>query len=418
MIWFIGWVVLVATVWCVWYFPGLFAPLFIFLLGVIIASVWLPWLRGFRWGLFLSFVAVGLSSFRFSPTTGDVCEGFVSSTFNGGNVVSVYHCGVAGFLPVGITVYCGGLCKDTLYTVVSIKVVSTKTFGGNVATGVVVGHDLLSRCWFVREVLSILRYGYEFKLAMYESIEGFAGEDVGLVGVGMLFGEIVADSNGKSELFVKLGLAHIFAVSGVNIQYLLSFIEGIIGTKRVRFRDNARAFVAVALGVIVGPTISYLRAILSLFLDFLLSKYGFIPSQYRIFGVLSLLLLSDLSMVARAGYWFVSAACIGVYVVAPQVVFVLESFFRKKAVVREILVSVVVWMCVVPVSVSYFQQFSIPGLVLGMLISPLVEVISVVGYVLLPVSVLIPHIGLPYGVLVAVLLALLELFHAVLLGGG
>ena len=100
-----------------------------------------------------------------------------------------------------------------------------------------------------------------------------------------------------------------------------------------------------------------------------------LPVKWHFSVGLAALLLVNPSYLFDAGYWLVSGACVGIYIVAAWI-----EKWRLRLVLQEILVNIGIWGCVAPVQWVIFKEITPWGIAVGMLISPVIEVLTIIGY--------------------------------------
>lgn len=128
---------------------------------------------------------------------------------------------------------------------------------------------------------------------------------------------------------------------------------------------------------VVGEAVSLTRAIIMVIVGILLKLCGVKMGSWHYFLGISLLLLIDSTYLYDVGYWLVSGACFGVYIGGEF----LDKSVKVRGIIKDLLLSILVWLCVVPVQSCIFRGIQPLGVVVGLILAPLVEIVSVLGYV-------------------------------------
>lgn len=365
-----------------------------------------------KWGLFatIGLVAGGLSSaIAGSPEVfaGQRCVGRVVENYSKGASVLLDRCEPESARAGNIYVSCYGKSCPDLYAVVEIEITSRSGVGSFSGKGVFVKHThpLVSDTDLYYE---LLRKGNGYRQGYFRWLNEALPLEQSALLTSMLFGETQLSTELKS-IMKDLGIVHVIAISGINIRYLQGLVTWIVRGFRRKIRGMIETVPLVLLFVVVGPVVSLLRAIGSAVIAGLCRSFGLLQNGFVIFFVVAILLLWSPKYLYDAGYWLVSAASIGIYVIVPK-----TTAFWRNSVIREIGSTAVIWLCVAPVQLIIFGNLTPLGIVVGAIIGPLVEIASIAGYAGVIVRYL-PVLGdllrFFVGIVVSIMLLVVNMFH-------
>lgn len=365
-----------------------------------------------KWGILatIGLVAGGLSTAIAGSSevfVGQQCMGRVVENYSKGASVLLDRCGTKPAYTGSIYVSCYGKSCPDLYAVVEIKITSRNGFGSFSGKGIFVKHAYP----LVEDVdlyYELLRKGNNYRQDYFRWLnEVLPSEQAALV-TSMLFGETQLPTELKTTM-KDLGIVHVIAISGINIRYLQGLVAWLVRSFRRKVRGVVEAIPLVLLFIVVGPVVSLLRAIANVAVAGLYRSFGLLQNGAMIFFVMGILLLWSPKYLHDAGYWLVSAASIGIYVIVPKT----AAFWRNR-VVREIGSTVVIWFCVAPVQLIIFGNLTPLGIVVGAIIGPLVETASIAGYAAVIIRYL-PMLGellrFFIGIVVSIILLVVNMFH-------
>jgi ComEC/Rec2-related protein len=341
---------------------------------------------------------------------GQRCIGRVLEKYAKGVSVSIDTCGEiggkTGSKGASIYVLCYGKSCPSLYSKIMITVTSRNGFGSFSGKGELVKqqYPLVNDSGFY----GLLKLGDTYRNGYFTWLNETIPTEHAALLTSMLFGETQFPSELKSTM-KDLGIVHVIAISGINIRYLQGLVGWITKSLKRRLRALFEWIPLLALFLIVGPAVSLLRAIVSFLWSDLGRKFGVLQRGSAVFVVFALLVLWTPSLLQDAGYWLVSAASAGIYIVVPKI-----AQISHKDMLKEFMSTMVIWICVTPVQWLIFGEITPIGVVVGLLISPLVEIATIGGYL----GVIVRHIpGLNdllrflLGVIVSAMLFAVRLFH-------
>jgi ComEC/Rec2-related protein len=358
---------------------------------------------GTRLGLAFFIIAFVRSDIVDYPHAGEVCNGYITREMLGAQVVRVVKCETAALVDHDIVVKCSGFKCADLYTYRSVVVEKMRDgrIYGRFGESKLIGKEpYIASFWY-----RLLKVGQRIKGGLYERYLAQSSETVASMAVSIVFGATNVPVE-FSNTMKSLGIVHVMAVSGINITYLLSFLSIFINKLGRGAQGSVKLFVLLILNILVGPSVSLLRATITSVQQVLIKVLGFQSDNVGIFLVLSSILIISPRFLTDYSYLLVTAACIGIYIVAPVVTKPI-----KQSVLREFLVSMVVWLCVLPMQWVLFKNITWYGGVITFLLAPLVEVVTILGYVIAPFTYISSLLAIPYLLLVSIFVGLSKVFH-------
>lgn len=213
----------------------------------------------------------------------------------------------------------------------------------------------------------------------------------------ILFGNQGYLKDDMLNAFSKSGTAHIVAVSGLHIGMIVLILEKLLSF--LALGKNKRMIIISAFiivyGFIVGFPISIIRAGL-MYLLFVLAY--FIDRQYDSLNALMLIgfmsLLWNPFYLMTASFQLSFSATLSILLFYP----LLETYLKKlPSSIRSLLsVTIAAQLGTMPITLYYFQQFSIIALLANLLIVPLLGVVLALGLLAISIS----FISIPLGDLV------------------
>jgi ComEC/Rec2-related protein len=365
------------------------------------------WLKVFRFSVLLIVVCSLRVIFLEMPHSGDTCVGYVKKQAVGYVVVSVYGCDTYLFSSVEIYASTGEIRNPGVYTLVNVFVDTTGEWGKVIKGRVVAGS--VSESFFMQKYLQVLRFGVKVREELYEKCVSISDSDVASLAVSILFGETHMGMEVK-DLMKSLGIVHIMAVSGINIVYLLEFLKFITRKRSYTQKTVLAILVLAVLFVIVGESVSLIRAIEMFLLDVFLRICGLRVKKDRFYVVLSVMLLVSPLLLWSYSFLLVSAACFGVYQVADY--FERKYQLRRYGSLGEMATSMLIWLTVVPVQWVLFKEVTWFGGIIGIVIAPIIEIATVIGYVTSLFSIYFSVVLYAYLPIISILIGVLKLFHA------
>jgi len=338
---------------------------------------------------------------------GEECDGYVSEVYAQGVSVVIDRCEEVDQAHGSIYASCYGKGCPKLYAKVKVVILSQSGFGSFSSKGKIVkqyyGTDSSKHPYY-----RLLEKGDRFRRQYYVWLNDELPSGSAAFLTSMLFGETEIDSDFKSVM-KDLGIIHVVAISGINIRYLQVLLGVLTGKLRRKARELLNLVPLLLLFVVVGPAVSLLRGIWTMLIHITWRKNGLYPDKELFFLGLSLVLILAPGYIADAGYWLVSGASIGIYVIVPRI-----ARFPVRKVLGEVLSSVAIWLCVAPIQWVIFHEITPIGIVVGLIIGPLIEVASVFGYLCIGLRYIPVVSGLSryaLGLIMTVILYIINVFH-------
>lgn len=375
------------------------------------------WRKRFRYFRWLLVVLCGLVTGGISGSfvgkarvfEGDICIGHVVKQYGFSVSVKLDTCQTSDQVRGRIYASCGSLRCPDLYKSTELQIISLEQFGRFVGKGKITNFGVPYTVSLpTTSYYTVLSYGRTYRENYYNWLRGKLPVEHSAFIASMLFGETHLPRE-LTESMKVLGVLHVVAISGINIRYLQLLVSQFTKKLRRRLKEILDFLVLGFLFVVVGEAVSLFRAIIMCVLLVFIKKAGTPGHKWHFCIGLSLLLLMDASYIFDAGYWLVSGACVGVYILANWI----ES---KKfvAVVQEVLISIGIWVCVAPVQWLIFKEVTPWGIVTGLVISPVIEAITIIGY-LGTVGRFVPGFEVVLravlGILVSLIIFIINLFH-------
>ena len=340
---------------------------------------------------------------------GDTCNGRVVKNYDRNLSIRVDSCSKSSGKGAYIYTKCLGRCPE-IYQKVNFRLTSLKSFGKFQGEGVVV--TVLSdeqKLSPENAYYRMLRMFSCVKLDYFSRLREMTSVDVASLVTSMLFGETKITRELK-DVMKGVGMMHVVAISGVNISYLLKFYNLIGKRFSYSIRKVGEWILLLSLYLVVGEVLSLTRALLTLFWAIFMKRAGIVVGENVYWLSMAALLILDPWSCLDVGYWLVLSACFGVFVAIPFLVKKWKLFGVRKIFVENL----VVWGCVAPAQIIIFRQITVGSLLLMPVIGPMIEYISILGYlgvVLLRVPIVSGIVSIVLGALTASILLIINMFH-------
>lgn len=209
-------------------------------------------------------------------------------------------------------------------------------------------------------------------------------EDTGGVLAMMVLGEKSLLNAEVKELYQKVGISHILAISGLHISVIgMSLYRMLrkIGTSYLVSGCISGTFMVI-YGMMTGFRPSSARAI-CMFLMMLIA--GVIGRTYDSLSALSFsafcLLCENPYLLEYAGFLFSFAAVLGVVVVGNTIVKTLESEKGKELVLKGVYTSFSIQLMTLPLTAYFYYEIPMYGIFVNLLILPLVGALLACGII-------------------------------------
>jgi competence protein ComEC len=207
---------------------------------------------------------------------------------------------------------------------------------------------------------------------------------------GLLLGERAQLDPETEDAFRRAGVLHVLAVSGFNVALVASSVFLVLGTVRVPRRASAlgAALAIVGFAMVVGSEPSVVRATVMG-----LTVLGAIVLD-RESQLLNALAFAALLLLAwrpedlwDPGFQLSFAATAGIVWLAPRAAKALRDRGLPSALATALAVSLTAQAGVTPVMASHFNQLSLVGIAVNLLVVPLAGAVTVIGLAALAVAV-------------------------------
>lgn len=242
-----------------------------------------------------------------------------------------------------------------------------------------------------------------------ENVGGAEGEYL----KGLLLGERSNISKEMKENFINAGVAHIIAVSGLNVAYVMLIIWGIL--LFIPFRQSFKIFLTIGCLLfymnLTGNTPSIVRAVImaSIFLIAQLAERK--PNSYNIISFAALVILFiDPRQLFDSGFILSFSALLSIVVIYPIFNKWINAiswyknldgsrniFKALKAVVALFLGTLAAQVGTLPVAAIMFKKISIVSLVSNLFAIPLSNISLAIGFIMVLVSPLTGWLATLFG---------------------
>lgn len=252
-----------------------------------------------------------------------------------------------------------------------------------------------------------LPFGYDKILEMRYSFEKTIEENMTSSVAGLLKGIMFGSAGRDNEIledFRSLGVAHVLSVSGLHVGLIYGFFQSIISLFNIRNRKVKIMLSAVSDGFILlyvalsGFSVSCIRAAFLIWISTLSSLSPSLRGRYDTLNALSAIML--LSMIINpfvifgAGFILSYLAVVGIVFINPAI----SSSIRRNKAVRSayanrifsylmslVTISISVQIMLTPVTVMFFGESTLLGVVYNLLVVPIVSaclILGVFGFIL------------------------------------
>lgn len=237
---------------------------------------------------------------------------------------------------------------------------------------------------------------YWVKNHVEESIEeNLSPEHAGLLR-GILFGEKELDSQIQGA-FVQAGIAHVLAVSGLHVGFLIGFISAICNFFKVSNPIKFAIYIGALLFyiLITGGTPSVIRASIMAWIS-LLSKL--ISKKYDGISALSLaglvILVSNPLLLYTASFQLSFLASLFIILLYSSFLERLQRItFFPSSIQSTLGVTIAAQLGILPASLYHFHEFSVIALITNLVVIPLIGVVLLVSILAIISYFILPFIG-------------------------
>ncbi len=220
---------------------------------------------------------------------------------------------------------------------------------------------------------------YQARKTWKELILEYMGEDTGGVLCAILLSEKSEMSSETKELYQKIGIGHVLAISGLHISFLGLGAYRLIRKVGVPFLVSG--ILAVGLltvyVIMVGFSVSVVRAYIMLLFRILADITG------RVYDILTALafaaavtvLYQPLSL-TDAGFYLSYGAVCGIVLVKPQME---KLISQKHRWVQESMASLAINVTIFPVTLWFYYEFPTYSFVMNLIVIPLMSIVLGAG---------------------------------------
>lgn len=214
---------------------------------------------------------------------------------------------------------------------------------------------------------------------------------------GLLKGLLLADRSeigyDVKEGFIKSGVIHVLAVSGLHVGFIVLILLFLLGRFNIYFRIGFTILGLIAFMIITGMPPSVTRATIMAVL--LLISYLRSNKQNN-FNTLTLaaflILIFDPTQIFNPGFQLSFSAVISIFVFFPRFRNLINTYFKVHPVIRYLLlflsVSLAAQLGTLPFTIYYFGKLSLVSLFANIVIIPLIGFIVGLGIFTLFVSLI------------------------------
>jgi len=202
---------------------------------------------------------------------------------------------------------------------------------------------------------------------------------------GMLIGNREGLSKEVQQVFSDSGLSHIMAVSGANVAFIvfpLLFMLRKLHLKR-HIANITAIFVLVVFVFITGFEPSVLRAVIMAIVILtgqILRRENDVLTSIS-FAALVMLLYNPYNLF-NIGFQLSFAATISLVLFNKNIKNLLSTRFIPKGITDVLSVTLAAQIGVLPITVYYFNKFSLVSIISNLLVAPVIEAITVLGFVM------------------------------------
>ncbi len=219
---------------------------------------------------------------------------------------------------------------------------------------------------------------------------------------GMLIGETTDISNKTKEDFRDSGISHLLAVSGSNVALIIAFSNLIIiKLFGKRYSDFISIIFVILFVLISGASPSVLRAgimaILNLIANIILRKSDSITNL--ISSAFFILIVNPLALL-NIGFLLSFAGTVGILVFSKEMQEIISKYIKIDFVSENIALNLSAQIIIAPISLYFFNTFSIIGIIANIFIVPVTSILTFLGIALLIITFISTKIANVFVILV------------------
>ena len=184
---------------------------------------------------------------------------------------------------------------------------------------------------------------------------------------------VLADNLFDKKAIIKLGLAHILAISGFHLDFLMGFMIFILSKLGFSYKKSVAISLTLALiyGYIIGFAYSILRVLIVgtiIFMGFLLRR-GVDKVKALMVAAILILFINPFAIL-NVGFTLSFTTMLAIYKIYPR----LKEYFREGFVRNNLAFTTSIQIAVMPFSVYYFRYFNLLAIPANFLIVPVFEI--------------------------------------------
>jgi len=233
------------------------------------------------------------------------------------------------------------------------------------------------------------------------------GEPAGGIIQGMILGSAHRIDPELYQLFVRLGLSHIIAISGSHIALIVVLLLAVLIRLGLN-RYQALPVLAVMISayvVLVGSPASALRAAMMGIVMLIGQYYGRVSASGNalLLAAAGLVLLDPYALLFDIGFQLSFAAVIGLVYLSPLIDQLLFKILPWRLIREVITLTVAAQIATAPLIIFYFARLSIAGLLANLFIMPIVPLLMVLSILTIILAPVAPLVATFVGLLVSLL---------------
>ncbi len=268
------------------------------------------------------------------------------------------------------------------------SVFTNKTFVTRIASDI----NLYDRILAIRYIIS-------------DRIDSFVSGDGKELLKGIAIGDISGFSDEMQSAFVKSGISHITAVSGMNVTMLVSFVMFMFsfsGLKR-KIRLSVSIVAVVIYAIITGLAPSIIRASVMIILMLVASLFDRTDDAITsIVLAASVILFINPYSVFNVGFLLSFAAVIGIRVFSPYINKYLQKILPNF--VADVAgVTLCAQIATLPILVYMFNSVSLVAPLTNLVVVPVVDILFIGTFAMLFVGLIIPQLAVAVGAVLGII---------------
>lgn len=233
--------------------------------------------------------------------------------------------------------------------------------------------------------LKLKRFLLNYREYVYDCMNRYLTTDEFSIAKAMLFGDKSGIEDSTKTLLYRAGIGHIMAVSGVHISVVCSIIWLVLSAAPInKFVKFSLLVIFIVFFIILsGASNSVLRAAFMLILVYGSSLFNRRSDVMNSLGIAAIVLSLQCPFVIRDASFLLSfTGVIGISVVGPSVVELIENRIKLKNYMRLFVISACISAVIFPVSFLFFDEISVFSPVSNLILMPFCTVILLCGVII------------------------------------